>query len=176
MILLLAFSSGAFAESVSMEVPVGSGGRLVFVHPSAWETSLSGPRLGPTLEMSPGATGDFSVLVTAIPWRNGRPMTDEELKERVLRQGTDLLPTALQTELTLVDVGGEQAKGYLYHLTDRNPEQGPGDYRELHQGAVLVGPYLLSVTVLTHPGDSAAIAGALTVLGSATYEAPTGRR
>jgi len=120
--------------------------------------------------------GDFSVLVTAIPWRNGRPFSDEELKESVRQKGVDLLSTAIQTEVALVRVAGEQAKGYLYHLTDRNPERGPGDYREVHQGAVIVGPYLLSVTILARPGDSATVTSALQALSTVTYEAQSGRQ
>jgi len=169
LIALLVASAAASADVGSTEVPVARGAHLVFVHPPGWQAKISGPAEAPTLHLGPGGVGEFSILVTAIPRLNGRPSSDKELAESVRRKGVALLSTAVQSEVTLTRVEGKEASGYLYHLTDRDPERGPSDFRELHQGAVVVGPYLLSVTILTHPGDSAAVADASKALASVTY-------
>lgn len=46
-------------------------------------------------------------------------------------------------------------------------EKGPGDYREANQGAILLGQYLISATILTHPGDSATVEEAKRLLTTA---------
>ena len=152
-----------------VHVPV-KGGSLLLDHPSEWKSSVSGPPLGRTLRLTPRGRGDFEVLVTAIVSQVALP-SDEALARRVRHQGERRLPTAVQTTVEMKAVKGAQARGYLYHVTDRKPEKGPGDFRELHQGEVVVRPLLLSVTVLTHTGDAATVKAALEALAGARYEA-----
>ena len=170
LIFLVLVPASAIAASTTTDVPVGKGQRLVFTHPSTWQPKVSGPAVGPTLEFRPTGSGDFSVLITAIPRLNGFPRSDKELEGDVRQHGQSLLSTSLQNEVKIIRIAGKEASGYLYHLTDKNPERGPGDYREVNQGSVVVGPYLLSVTILTHSDDSATVAEALNVLSSATYQ------
>lgn len=161
-------------ESATTELSVGSAQeRIVFQHPATWKAKVSGPTFGPTLEFSPKGEGDFRVLITAIPRGNGKAMSDQELAGLVREHGEKLLPTAVQKELEIRSVKGDEASGYLYHLTDREPETGPGDYREVHQGSVVVGSFLLSVTVLTHTSEPTVVDSAFRALGSARYR--TGR-
>lgn len=170
LILLVVATQVAIAQTKQTEVPIDGGAKLLFVHPAAWQSEISGPRAAPTLHLSPGAGDSFSVLITAIP--NLKPLSSEELKETIRQEGADLLPTSAQTEVELSRVAGAEAAGYLYHMTDRQPEKGPGDYKELHQGAVVVGPFLLSVTVLSHPGDSKTVSSALEMLKNVAYKGP----
>lgn len=69
-----------------------------------------------------------------------------------------------------MEVRGRGAFGLLYHLTDRNPEQGPGDYREARQGMMLLPPYVASVTVLTHSEDTSSAERAFDLLKSIEVE------
>jgi hypothetical protein len=158
---------GLGAQPVS--VPV-KGGSLVIDHPRGWKSAVSGPSIGPTLTLTPGGGGDFEVLITALVSRTELP-GDEALARQVRSRGEELLPTAVQTTLEMKVVKGAQARGYLYHLTERKAEQGRGDFRELHQGVVVVRPLLLSVTVLTHTGDAATVKAALEALASARFQA-----
>jgi hypothetical protein len=89
------------------------------------------------------------------------------MRASVLEEGNRSLTTALQDHLELSEVRGEQGVGYLYHLTDRKEEKGPGDYREATQGAMLLGRHLVTITILTHTGDSATIEQARQVVASA---------
>ena len=153
------------------EMKLDTGAKIAFTHPASWNATVKGPSLGPTLELGPGKL-DFKVLITAIPRKNGRFGTQAELEEGVREKGRALLSTSLQTDLLLLPVAGPEAKGFLYHLTDKKTEAGPGDYRELHQGALVIGPYLLSATILTHTTDLDTVDEAMKVLASATYYEP----
>lgn len=163
----LGFPGSLMAQST--EVPV-EGGSLLLDHPKDWKAVVSGPAVGPTIRLTPGGEGDFKVLITAIVSHKSLP-DDDALAEQVRERGEGMLPTATQTELDIQAVEGAQARGYIYHLTDKNLEKGPGDFRELHQGAVVVPPLVLSVTVLTHTGDQATVDAALAALAGARYKA-----
>ncbi len=89
------------------------------------------------------------------------------MRNLVIRQGSEALSSALQEKLEMSEVRSEGGVAYLYHLTDRSPERGPGDYREANQGAMLLGRYLLTITILTHPGDDAIVAQAKGLLAAA---------
>ena len=170
LILLVVATQVAVAQTKQTEVALDDGAQLLFVHPAAWQADISGPRANPTLRLSPAGGDGFRVLITAIP--NLKPLSSEELKESIRQKGADLLPTSTQTAVELVRVAGAEATGYLFHLTDRQPEKGPGDYKELREGGVVVGPYVLSVTVLSHPGDSEPVSSALEMLKNVTYKGP----
>jgi hypothetical protein len=129
--------------------------------------TVSGPAIGPTVRFAPAGSGDFSVLITAIVSRT--PLDDAAIERLVRERGEAMLPTAIQTRLTLQPITGAEARGYVFHLTEKGPEKGPGDYKELHQGSVVVGPVLLSVTVLTHAGDQSTVAAALKTIAGARY-------
>ena len=73
LIFLVLVPASAIAASTTTDIPVGKGQRLVFTHPSTWQPKVSGPAVGPTLEFRPTGSGDFSVLITAIPRLNGFP-------------------------------------------------------------------------------------------------------
>jgi hypothetical protein len=160
----------ATLQPATTVMPLSTGARIVFVHPASWSASVDGPTVGPTATFETKGAHDFKVLVTAIHRANGKPESQAELEQMVREQGEKTLATATQKSVTLVRVDGREAKGFLYHFTDRSPEKGPGDYRELNQGAVLLGPYLLSVTILTHSGDQATVSDAIKVLAGATYQ------
>jgi len=108
-------------------------------------------------------------LITAIV--SQRSFDDATVARMVRDDGDKRLSTSVQSKLEVRAVNGEQAHGYVFHLTDRNPEKGPGDFRELHQGVVVVGPLVLSTTVLTHSTDLTTVEAALKAIASARYVA-----
>lgn len=152
-------------------LPAGPGHELVFVHPESWQAQPSGGAHGSAVSFVPADRGDFRVVVQAMALVEGQPATDADLEAGVRRSGEALLPTAQQSALEITRVAGEQASGFLYHLTDRQAERGPGDYRELRGGALRVGPYFLSVEILTHSDDPQTVADALATLGRVVYRA-----
>lgn len=171
----LAIPSGASAGSVQ-SVEVGTSGALSFRLPPGWSSSVGGATAtAPTITARPGDGRDAVLLMTAIPRRSDESLSAPELMRLVEARGEAALSTALQEQVELVEVRGAQAVGYLYHLTDRQPESGPGDYREARQGAVLVGELVLSVTILTHSDDAKSVAEALDVLSGARHAPGAGR-
>jgi hypothetical protein len=172
-VLGVLISGAAFGQEPQVRVEtfdIADAGRLTLSLLPGWTSELEGEtELAPTLELRPGGDRDALLLVTALPANSGNPRSDEEVRAQVSALGRAMLATAAQTELELFRLEGAEAAGYLFHVTDLEPEAEPGDYREARQGAVRVGQLVLSVTVLTHPGDDTSVTEALAVLASARY-------
>ena len=148
--------ASAAAEQLVTSLPDGS--KLKLTLPASWQSThqTAGPSV--TVRLSPAGSGDFVVLLTVLPVTAGSPAsTPEGVRAVVTEEGNRALSSALQKHIEITEVKGPQAVGYIFHVTDRNPEKGPGDYREANQGAILIGQHLISVTILTHPGDSATV-------------------
>jgi hypothetical protein len=150
-------------------IPI-DGGRLVVQLPEGWKASISGPSFGPTVRLVPAGEARFAVMFTAMPVRKGPPPDADTLLRRVRARAQQMLPTAIQEEAEIFPLKGSELTGYLSHLTDREPEKGPDDYRELHQGLATIGPLVLTITILTHPGDSSTVATATATIASARYD------
>lgn len=157
----------ALAERLVTALP--DGGKFELTLPATWQSThqTAGPSV--TVKLSSAAPDKFLVLLTVLPVKAGSPAsTPDGLRAALTEQGNRQLPSSLQDRLEITEIKGPQAVGYLYHMTDRNPEKGPGDYREASQGAILFGQHLITVTILTHPGDSATVDEAKRVLAAAT--------
>jgi hypothetical protein len=149
---LAILAASATAEQLVTSLPDGS--KLELTLPSSWQSThqTAGPSV--TVRLSSAAPGQFVVLLTVLPVEAGSPAsTPEGLRAIITDQGNRALPSTLQDHLEIAEIRGPQAIGYLYHMTDRKPEKGPGDYREANQGAILLGQHLITITILTHPGD-----------------------
>ena len=166
-VCVLTLCSAGAVEAATSRTTLPGGGVLDLVLPDGWRaaTEISGPGL--TVRIT-AASADFVVLITALPVRAGAAIQSaDDVRNLVIRQGSEALSSALQEKLEMSEVRSEGGVAYLYHLTDRSPERGPGDYREANQGAMLLGRYLLTITILTHPGDDAIVAQAKGLLASA---------
>src|SRR5262245_12294514 len=160
-------SSDPYAPFV--RVPIEGRGVLCLERPATWRYEVQGPLVGPTIEFGPTSEPDFSMLITAIPVPKGRIKNKRELETMVRNEGKEMLPTSIQEQIDLIPVTGpQQHVGFLYHLTDRKSEVGPGDYREIHRGAVQMSSVLLSVTILTHTGDTQTVDVGLRILETAS--------
>jgi hypothetical protein len=163
---LAILAASAAAEQLVTSLPDGS--KLELTLPASWQSThqTAGPSV--TVRLSPAASGNFVVLLTVLPVKAGSPAsTPEGLRAVITDQGNQALPSALQDHLEIAEIKGPQTIGYLYHMTDRKPEKGPGDYREADQGAILLGQNLITVTILTHPGDLATVDEAKRLLAAA---------
>lgn len=166
--LVMAGCTGVDTAPRLLPVPVGDRGVLCFRLLPSWIHTVRGPSLGPTVEFNAARGGDFVVLITAIPNLNDSFRDEKDLERAVRAEGESMLPTALQDDVELVRVAGPQHVGFLYHLTDRKPESGPGDYRELHRGTVRMSTVILSITILTHTGDAGTLDAAIHLLEAVT--------
>jgi hypothetical protein len=171
MLLLLVASPVVGAEQERYSVTMPEGPDFSFVQPTDWHitTEVAGPSV--TVKLTPGSGGDFLVLVTVFPFDPSSSVSRPDgLRAEVLEAGNQELAGALQDSIELTEVQGSGAITYLYHLTDRNPERGPGDYREATQGMMLFAPYVASVTVLTHSQDDSTVERAIELLKSIRVE------
>jgi hypothetical protein len=125
------------------------------------------------VRVAPRDKGDFLIRMTVFPLRDKTMATPEGLKASIGKRGETMLSGAVQDKIVIIEVKTEKGVGYLFHLTDRNEEKGPGDYREATQGAVALGTRLAVVTILTHTGDDATVTQALAALKTMRLSAPS---
>jgi len=161
---LLLAAVPVWAQSTVLPV---AGGSLTFEHPANWKGTVSSQGDASRLKWAPADPGGVEVHITAITPKTGLP-DDADLLKEIREEGEHLLPGAVQKTLDLRPVKGTEARGYVFHLTDKNPEKGPGDFKELHQGAVVVAPVVLAA-VLTHSGDTATVDAALAALAGVRF-------
>lgn len=156
----------AAAEPLVTSLPDGS--KLELTLPASWRSTQDTVGPAVTIRLTPAASSDFVVLLTVMPVKAGAPAsTPEGVRKMITEEADRARPSALQDNIEIIELKGPQAIGYVFHITDRNPEKGPGDYREANQAAILLGQHLISATILTHPGDSATVEEAKRLLAAA---------
>lgn len=156
-------------QTETTELPLPDGTRLAFEHPASWRASVAADQKpGPKLHLVVKEPIDADIQITVLGRAKSGRMSDADLEKAVRERGAGVLPQSQETELTLARLAGKQIKGFVYHLTDRNPEQGPGDWRHLDEGMAMVGPVLIAFTVLTHPADHSTVKDALKMLSGVT--------
>lgn len=148
--------ASALAAGQKVELPIGSSATLVMEIDESWQVQTNANDGLLNVKITPKGGGDFVLLLSVMPLPAESPIsTPEGLKQVIQQRGKSELSGALQRELDLIEIKTPSGTGFIYHLTDRNPERGPGDYREAHQGGILLGSHFASVTLLTHTSDSA---------------------
>ncbi len=163
--LVLLTISATLQASQPVDVKLPDSGSLQMSVPDEWKVEQHIETGALTLRFTPAGKDDFMVLMTVIPRPADAPIaTVAGVRKVVTERGRKELSGALQKELELAEIKTADAAGFLYHLTDRNPEKGPGDYREGDQGLVLAHGRLISVTILTHTGGDAIVKQALDAL------------
>lgn len=168
--LLLFGPQGAAAEPPNaFELTLDSDqGTLLFEVPAGW-TPEADKEGSSTVSFVSSRDQEFVVLVSVIAATGGHSIATDEIRGLAQGMGEAQLATALQTRIELREIKGEQARGFLFHLTDRKPEKGPGDFREVNSGPVIIGPCLASVTILRHSGDEATLEAAVAMIASARH-------
>lgn len=159
------------SEPVSADLPGGA--RLVMDLAEGWTYSTFVSNESATVRASPAPAAEALLLLTAIPLQAGRSLpTAETLREAVAVQGNSKLSSALQEELVIRELNGEASTTFLYHLTDRRVGDRSGEFREAHQGLILVGRLLCAVTIFAHTGDDHLVGEAEAMLLSARVLPP----
>ena len=104
----------AAPPEVPFECTVARHHRLALLIPEPWQAAASDPVNGAvTIRITPKASQDFIFLLTAVePDKASAKLLDEEgIKLLVTMQGTEMLPTAVETELKLLRVEGSAGGG-----------------------------------------------------------------
>lgn len=108
-----------------------------------------------------------TLQLTVFPLPHGREARPiAELKRKVEEQGEELLSTATQESIEVKPISLSSGAVFYYHLTDREAERGPGDFKELHQGFGEMSTWTFVFTVLTHTGETQLVQSALDSVAS----------
>jgi hypothetical protein len=83
----------------------------------------------------------------------------------VKRSGRALLASAVEDQLVLEELRGNQASGFFFRLADRAPRL--DEYKYLVQGALRLSDLMLTLPILTNQPDAAEASAALEMLRSA---------
>lgn len=161
------------SASATQAVKVSLNGTLFIAMdvPDSWSVEERTTDGTASLRLTPKAGGAFVLMLTVVPLPKDTPVsTPAGLKKVLTERGTSELAGAVQERLELVEVTAKGGVGLLYHLTDRKPEKGPGDYREARQGAFLLESYFAAATLLTHTDDAASVKEGLAAMKTLRIE------
>ena len=139
------FTLAVHAAEDVIRLPLGKIGTLSVSVPTG--TKRVEPPRGSAAMLSFESTqpNRMQLLLTPIPLESGF-MADAEVREMVERGSAGVRSQAVETAFPLTLLKGDQARGYYFRATDRAP--GPGEYKYLYQGAVMVGASVVTFTVL----------------------------
>lgn len=135
-------------------------GSLLLSIPPGWTATEGeeGEASAPAIRLEdPGHR--FAVLLTPL-WNPGEPEAAEaradtaQLFAEIARRKA--LGGSVEREIPLEELSGPEVKGFWFSATDRElleREPGPGEWRNILQGAAAVGPVILAFTLLDNgPG------------------------
>lgn len=127
-------------------------GALSLDLPSSWRAASKSLEQPPSVVLRIGARGSdgFNLQVTAL-WLDETKragFADAPLKARVQATAIGQLGKAEETQASLQEIRGSNVSGYYYSLTSKGPLRGPGDYKYLTQGTLLVGELVVVFTLL----------------------------
>lgn len=144
-------------------------GKLTLNVPSAWKQNVrqSPGDLPPTIMLSPDQGNDFKVLITPLwsPKKDPNFNRPVEVKRLIGNELREMLPSAVEKEVSVQEFKGIDGTGYYFLVTDKAPK--PGEYPYAVGAGVGVGDLLLSVTALCRSKEAAAITATIKALQEA---------
>lgn len=136
--------------------------------PTDWEETVERHSKAPPVDISYKTPNhDFEYYVSVI-W-DGPRRDLEGVREFVKRTSEQVLPEAVETEVSIQELIGEHASGYYFAVTDKNPTPAPDDFKFLTQGVMRLEGVELTFTVLTNDKNALAIGDALAVVRTAEF-------
>jgi len=93
--------------------------------------------------------------------------SSERIRKILQDGGTELLPEAVEKELSFREIKGKTGIGYYFSITDKAPSIKAGDYRYMTQGGIPVGTLLVMFTILSNEKDSVDIPIAREIIANA---------
>jgi hypothetical protein len=153
-VLAGALAGPAAAQPIeAQQFGVPGHGNLLLAVPKEWRVVNQGSADPPVVivRMHPPTGDAFYLQLTAV-WLQPEmlaTMTDEMIKTRVQQSAGRMLPRAVETEASLVELRGKDALGYYFALTDRNSKNAGTEYKYVVQGTIRTGE-LVTVFTLLH--------------------------
>jgi hypothetical protein len=159
-------------DKAKREYWVPGHGTLVLSVPISWREETRQPSGGfpPTITFRPEEGQDFVVRITALwgPKSEKDHNSAEKVRALLENDREGVAPNAVETELVVQSITGENAHGFYFVATDKAPR--PGDPPYLIRADVATGELVLNVTVLSHQKDSEAIQEVLLMLQEARQQ------
>jgi len=163
----LAADPPAKTEPRSFTIP--QHGKLILNLPADWKREVREPSedAPPTIVLSQRESDDFQVLITPLwsPTNNPSFNTPKEVKRLMEGDLKEMLTTAVEKKVKLLEFKAREGTGYHFLVTDKAPK--PGEYPHAVRAGVGVGDLLLSVTILCRSKDSPAITSTIAALAEA---------
>jgi len=156
-------------DTAAQSFPIPNHGQLELAFPVSWEASLRQPPrdLPPTIRFIPKGGNQFELLVTVL-WSMKPGLNINEpskIKALVTQSGKDVLMSAVEKRLDIIELKSGNSIGYYFFLTDKAPL--PGEYKYMMQGIMGIGELQLAFTFLTNEKNSDAQKSTLNMLTSA---------
>ena len=124
-------------------IPVANGGALEVQMPDGWAADVQGggATSAPTVQVTaPGHDFAMTVAPIAIPSNAGKP-SPERIKAAVeqLAAAPEIKARTENPSVAVRELGGPQASGYYFSVTDKTWKAGSDEYHYMTQGALVVG-------------------------------------
>jgi hypothetical protein len=142
--------------------------------PATWQDEVQQPPqqgLPPTILFTPATGKPFQVLLTPI-WKPSPDVptpSKDALRQRVERSAAELKGNGERVagEIKVVEIQGKTGSGYYISATDKAP--GPGEFKHLTQGLIMVSELMVTFSVLTNDGQQQVVRDALIMLRGAAH-------
>lgn len=125
--------------------------RIVIKEWSGDNFKIGEDEYGYDIFLYPSKKSDYQITTTLYPY-NSDKTSNEQLKSIITKQGQELLPSAVEKELSVEELNKNgKIKGYFYFLTDKNDVSNKeGEYAYLIQGIIRYNYLLGSFTILSN--------------------------
>lgn len=142
--------------------------------PATWEDEVQQPPqpgLPPTILFTPASGKPFQVLVTPI-WKPAPDVptpSKEVLRQRMERSAAELKGNGdrLAGVIKIVEIQGKNGSGYYFSAVDKAP--GPGEFKHLTQGLIMVSEIMVTFSILTNDGQAQVVRDGLAMIRAATH-------
>ncbi len=171
----LLVGAAAAGETRARKFAISGQGELRLNVPASWtaDTMPATAESPAGIQLGPRAGAPFEMLVSPMGYATrDAPAPGSAVLKKMVQDAADLLkPQAVERSIDIREIRGASAMGYYFSATDRAPK--PGEFKIVTQGVLMIGNLLASFTVLTNDGQRDVVDGALDMIRTATYVAPS---
>lgn len=167
--LLVVFCGASAQGKAEKKYSLPGRGTLVVAVPARWTDELKQDEQtrAPTISYSLAAGKTPQVMMTPIwPARPDTPAITKDLVRQYVESALKpIREQAVEKNLPIVEFAGKTGAGYYFDATDKDP--GPGEFKYLRQGMLMVDGIALGFTILTNNRQEPLVRDAMQMLQNA---------
>ena len=167
--LLFASCAANAQNTAEKKYPLPGRGTLVVTVPARWMGDLKQDEQtrAPTISYSVAAGKTPQVMMTPIwPARpDTPPITKDLVRQYVETALKPIREQAVEKSIPIVEFAGKSGAGYYFDATDKDP--GPGEFKYLRQGMLMLDGIALGFTILTSNRQEPVVRDAMQMLQGA---------